>query len=94
MDKFNSWVSENMRMIFVVASFLVTLYIQHITNINNIAELVNKYNELQMKLDNQYQRIDALKLDKSVFEATIQQMTSMRDDIREIRNDLKDALKK
>lgn len=44
-------------------------------------------------MDQQYQKIDAIKLDKSVFEATVKQFSTMSDDIREIRNDLKEVLK-
>ena len=59
---------------------------------NKLRELDYKYKSLESKVDDQYKKIDAIKLDKSVFEATMVQMTSIRDDIKEIRSDIKSIL--
>ena len=59
---------------------------------NKLRELDYKYKYLESKVDDQYKKIDAIKLDKSVFEATMVQMTSIRDDIKEIRSDIKSIL--
>ena len=48
---------------------------------------------LELKIEDQYEKIDAIKLDKAVFEATMAQFTSMRSDLREMRNDIKELLK-
>ena len=48
---------------------------------------------MELKLDDQYKKIDAIKLDKTVFEATMTQFTSMRDDLKEVRSDVKELLK-
>lgn len=77
----------------MIICFFVTLYIQHIENISKLKELDNKYNLLEIKVDAQYKKIDDIKLDKSVFEATMTQVTAIRDDIKEIRSDIKSILR-
>ena len=42
--------------------------------------------------DCEYERIDAIKLDKAVFEATITQFASIQNDLHEIREDLRALL--
>ena len=44
-------------------------------------------------MQDQYERIDASKPDKAVFEATMTQFTSLQTDIREMREDIKELLK-
>lgn len=80
-------------MITGIFIFLVGLYVQHEMNTQRIDELEIQYKQIDVRMDQQYQKIDAIKLDKSVFEATVKQFSSMSDDIREIRNDLKEVLK-
>lgn len=74
-------------------SFVVTMYVQNITNTGHIEELTNRCATLEMKIEDQYEKIDAIKLDKAVFEATMTQFTSMRSDITEMRTDIKELLK-
>ena len=45
------------------------------------------------EIKNQYDRIDAMKLDKSVFEATMMQLNSVQNDLHEIRADIRELLK-
>lgn len=84
---------DNAKMITGIFIFLVGLYVQHEMNTKRIEELEIQYKQIDVRMDQQYQKIDAIKLDKSVFEATVKQFSSMSDDIREIRNDLKEVLK-
>ena len=44
-------------------------------------------------MKDQYDRIDAIKLDKAVFEATMTQFSTIQADIREMREDIKELLK-
>jgi hypothetical protein len=60
---------------------------------NKLQELDHRYKTLEIKVDDQYKKIDAIKLDKSVFEATMIQVTAIRDDIKEIRSDIKYILR-
>lgn len=84
---------DNAKMITGIFIFLVGLYVQHEMNTQRIDELEVQYKQIDSRMDQQYQKIDAIKLDKSVFEATVKQFSTMSDDIREIRNDLKEILK-
>lgn len=90
MQKF---IMDNAKMITGIFVFLVGLYVQHEMNTQRIDELEIQYKQIDARMDQQYQKIDAIKLDKSVFEATVKQFSTMSDDIREIRNDLKEVLK-
>ena len=79
-------------LITVVLTFVLTMYIQHLTYSREIEGLINKCELLDAKIADQYERIDAIKLDKAVFEATITQFTSIQNDLHEIREDLRALL--
>ena len=72
---------------------MVTMYVQHVSNTSNIQHLSQRCDILEQKISDQYDRIDAIKLDKSVFEATMKQVVTLKEDVREIRNDVKELLK-
>ncbi len=93
MDKTAKFFLDNFKLIVTTFVFIVGFYVQHEINTQRIDALQIQCQSLDNKLDQQYQKIDAIKLDKSVFEATIKQFSTMSDDIREIRNDLKEVLK-
>lgn len=93
MDKTAKFFLDNFKLIVTTFVFIVGFYVQHEINTQRIDALQIQCQSLDSKLDQQYQKIDAIKLDKSVFEATIKQFATMSDDIREIRNDLKEVLK-
>ena len=93
MTQIKEFVNDHFKSVMVIISFLMTMYIQHVNNTNKINELSNKCSTLELKLDDQYKKIDAIKLDKSVFEATMIQVTAIRDDIKEIRSDIKSILR-
>lgn len=93
MTQIREFVFNNFRTLALAFSFVMTMYVQHITNTTRITELANKCKDLDMKLQDQYEKIDAIKLDKAVFEATMTQFTSMRTDLREMRADIKELLK-
>lgn len=93
MDKTLKFFLDNFKVIVTAVIFIIGLYVQHEINTQRIDNLESRCKSLDIKLDQQYQKIDAIKLDKTVFEATVKQFSSMSDDIREIRNDLKEVLK-
>ena len=93
MGQFKELISNNFRLIFVFLSFMITMYIQHVTNTAQIATLTSKCSMLEIKIADQYEKIDAIKLDKAVFEATMTQFVSIQSDIREMRTDIKELLK-
>ena len=80
-------------MLVTILAFLVTFYVQHITNTNRIKELEEQCDDLELKIADQYEKIDAIKLDKTVFEATMVQFSSIQTDLREMRVDIKELLK-
>jgi len=94
MTAIKEFVQSNFKTLFLIVSFVVTMYVQHVNNTNQIAELKTKCTGLELKIQDQYERIDAIKLDKAVFEATMTQFTSIQSDIREMRGDIKELLKK
>jgi hypothetical protein len=79
-------------MITVVLSFLLTMYVQHLNNTRQIQELEHRCDRLEEKIQDQYDRIDAIKLDKAVFEATITRFNSIQNDLHEIREDIRSLL--
>ena len=90
MTQLREFVLNNFKTLAIVLSFAVTMYVQHVTNIQRINELTLRCSSLELKIEDQYEKIDAIKLDKAVFEATMTQFTSMRSDLKEIRTDMKE----
>lgn len=93
MTQIRNFVTDNFKSLVVILSFLVTMYVQHTTNTAHIAELTLRCETLEAKIQDQYDKIDAIKLDKAVFEATMTQFTQMRGDLQEMRADIKELLK-
>lgn len=92
MEQFKDFVLKNFKTITVILSFVLTMYIQHLNNTREISELADRCNYLESKINDQYERIDAIKLDKAVFEATITQFNSIQNDLHEIREDIRALL--
>lgn len=93
MTTVKDFFADNYRSLFVIFSFVITIYVQHITNTSRIAELTDRCSTLEIKIEDQYEKIDAIKLDKAVFEATMTQFVSIQTDLREMRGDIKELLK-
>lgn len=93
MIQVKEFIENNFRSLIIIASFIVTMYVQHVNNTSRIVELSNRCVTLEVKIEDQYDKIDAIKLDKVVYETTMQQFTSMQTDLREMRSDIKELLK-
>ena len=93
MAQFKEFVLTNFKTLVLVVSFIVTMYVQHVGNTSHIEELQHKCTSLEEKIEDQYKKIDAIKLDKAVFEANMSQFSSIQTDLREMRNDIKELLK-
>lgn len=91
-DKTANFITQNFKLIVTIATFFVGLYIQHRANTMEIERLQREVARIDGRLDAQYSRLDNVKLDKSVFEATIQQFSTMSNDIRDIRITLEDMM--
>lgn len=92
-DKIRQFVQDNFKILVTILAFLVTFYVQHVTNTNRIKQLEDHCGQLELKIADQYEKIDAIKLDKTVFEATMVQFASIQTDLREMRADIKELLK-
>ena len=66
MEQLKEFVLKHFKVITVVLTFVLTMYIQHLNNTRQIEELINKCELLDEKIADQYERIDAIKLDKAV----------------------------
>ena len=91
MNQLKEFLFTNFKSLTIVLSFIITMYVQHVNNTSKIIELSTKCTGLELKIEDQYEKIDAIKLDKAVFEATMAQFTSMRSDLREMRNDINET---
>ena len=93
MTTVKDFFADNYRSLLVIFSFIITFYVQHITITSRIAELTERCATLEVKIEDQYDKINAIKLDKAVFEATMTQFVSIQTDLREMRGDIKELLK-
>ena len=67
MEQLKEFVLKHFKVITVILTFVLTMYIQHLNNTREIEELINKCELLDAKIADQYERIDSIKLDKAVF---------------------------
>ena len=88
MEQFKQFVIKHFKMITVVLSFVLTMYIQHLNNTRQISELEQRCGKIEERIQDQY----AIKLDKAVFEATMTQFNSIQNDLHEIREDIRSLL--
>ena len=84
-EKIAKFISDNFKTVVMVVTFFVGIYIQHQTNTMQIQRMQKEIVRIDSRLDAQYSKLDAMKLDKSAFEATIRQFSTMSSDIRDIR---------
>jgi hypothetical protein len=96
MAQANSYIGDfivnNIKTIVACICFAVTLYVQHQQNMVKINRLEDQLAITNAKLEAQYVKLDDMKLDKAVFEATMKQFSEMSVDIREIRDRMEDIL--
>lgn len=92
MENLKDFILKNFKMLSIVLSFIVTIYVQHLGNIARINELTVRCNNIELRIKDQYEKIDAIKLDKAVFEATMTQLSLMQSDLREMRGDIRELL--
>ena len=93
MTQIKEFILTNFKTLALVVSFIVTIYVQHVSNTSRIEELQGKCTTLEVKIEDQYRKIDAIKLDKAVFEANMTHFASIQTDLREMRADIKELLK-
>lgn len=97
-EKTNSIIGEffanNVKTIVTCVAFVGGLYLQHQANTMKIEQLELEITKANQRLDQQYTKLDNVKLDKAVFEATMRQFSEMSTDIRQIRERLENLMDK
>lgn len=85
---------NNIKTIATCIAFVGGLYLQHQANTMKIEQLEQDIVKANQRLDQQYAKLDNVKLDKAVFEATMRQFSEMSTDIRSIRERLENMMDK
>ena len=97
-EKTNSAIGEflinNVKTIITCVAFVGGMYLQHQANTMKIEQLEHQIEQANTRLDQQYAKLDNVKLDKAVFEATMRQFSEMSTDIRQIRERLESMMDK
>lgn len=86
------FIINNAKSIFTFIIFVCGLYIQYQASMMRIDNMEKEIAQTKVQIDDQYVKLDNMKLDKAVFEATMRSFTDMSTDIRQIRDRLEDIL--
>lgn len=86
------FVIHNAKTIFTFIVFVCGLYIQYQASMMRIDQMKKEIAQIKVQVDDQYVKLDNMKLDKAVFEATMRSFADMSTDIRQIRDRLEDIL--
>lgn len=86
------FIINNAKSIFTFIIFVCGLYIQYQASMMRIDNMEKEIAQIKVQIDDQYVKLDNMKLDTAVFEATMRSFTDMSTDIRQIRDRLEDIL--
>ena len=86
------FIIRNLKTIATCIVFVCGIYLQHQSSMIKIERMERDLVQMKAQLDVQYAKLDNMKLDKAVFEATMKQFTDMSIDIRQIRDRLDNML--
>lgn len=86
------FIVKNLKSIMACLVFVCGLYVQYQASMMKIEQLERDIVSIKSQVDAQYVKLDNMKLDKAVFEATMKQFADMSTDIRQIRDRLEDVL--
>ena len=86
------FVTSNIKTIVTCVVFVCSVYFQYQTSVAKIEQMERELSQVKSQVEAQYVKLDNMKLDKAVFEATMKQFTDMSTDIRQIRDRLEDML--
>ncbi len=89
---FGEFVLRNFKPIFTALVFVCTIYVQHELSMQKIEHQQQELAQIRQQVEAQYIKLDNMKLDKAVFEASMRQIAEMSVDIRQIRDRLEDVL--
>lgn len=88
------FVIKNIKTIIACVVFICGTYLQYQASMMKIEQMEKELAQVKVQVEAQYVKLDNMKLDKAVFEATMKQFTDMSADIRQIRDRLEDTLGK
>ena len=94
MQNIYDFISKNLKTIVLIVGFLVSFYVQSVTNTQTISELKTQCIGLEIRLSKQDEQINTLKIDRAAYQSTVEQVSLVREDIEELRTDVKELLKK
>lgn len=86
------FVVKNLKLIMTCIIFVCGIYLQYQASMMKIEQIEKETALIKAQVDAQYVKLDNMKLDKAVFEATMKQFADMSADIRQIRNRLEDMM--
>lgn len=86
------FIINNAKSIFTFIIFVCGLYIQYQASMMRIDNMEKEIAQIKVQIDDQYVKLDNMKLDKAVFEATMRSFIDMSTDIRQIRDRLENIL--
>lgn len=90
---FGEVISKNFQVVMVILGMIGTIYVSSKLHTVQIDGLNKKINSLEIRLEDSYQKIDEIKLDKAVFQVTMSQLSPIQEELRELRADIKEILK-
>ena len=88
------FLTKNFKIILMIGGVCVTFYVQSVTNTKTIGDLQEKTVYFEKKLSQQDEQINDLKIDRAAYKSTVEQVSLIREDIKELRSDVKELLKK
>lgn len=95
-NKANSFIGDFVvryfKTIVTCIVFLFGFYFQYQMSMMKIDRMEEEIAQIQVQMDAHFVKLDNMKLDKVVFEATMRQFSEMSADIRQIRDRLEDVL--
>ena len=56
MPQIRAFISDNIKSLTIVASFLISMYIQHLNNTTRIDALADRCDRIELRLEDQYQK--------------------------------------
>ena len=86
------FIINNAKSIFTFIIFVCGLYIQYQASMMRIDNMEKEIAQIKVQIDDQYVKLDNMKLDKAVFEATMRSFIDRSTDILKFRDRFEDIL--
>lgn len=91
-ERIGNFVVRYFKTIITCLVFVFGFYWQYQMNVMKIDKMEEEIAQIKVQMDSHFVKLDNMKLDKVVFEATMRQFSEMSQDIRQIRDRLEDVL--